>query len=50
MFERIGYLPFIPRASSEDEALQIAEETLGTADAPVIAFHVVNARPPSAGQ
>ena len=40
MFARVGYLPFIPTATCEVEALQIAAETLGTADGPVIAFQI----------
>ena len=40
MFARIGYKPFVPRAASSAQALRIAEETMGSADQPVIAFQV----------
>lgn len=40
MFARVGYMPFVPRATSSAEALEIAVETLGAPDEPVIAFQV----------
>jgi len=40
MFARVGYRLFVPRAASEVEALQIAEQTLGSVHDPVIAFQI----------